>query len=131
VLAVAFEPFGPNQPTAQRGGRLLVLAGEIVFPDRPPDPVERVERLALGMQRLALTTREPPRFQDHLDLVLLVLFGDRWEAQNLPLLLAEDVTDEVVFMKPLLDDDNGAMPLVVEPAVESVVVPLIAALRLR
>ena len=63
--------------------------------------------------------------------MLLVLLGNCREAQDLPLLLAEDVTDEVVFVEPLHDDDDGAMPLVVEPAIESVVVPFIGGLPLR
>ena len=73
-----------------------MLVGEIVFTDRPPDTVEHLKRLAVGMQRLALTTCEASRFQDRLDPVLLVLFGDCREAQNFPLLLAEDVADQVV-----------------------------------
>jgi hypothetical protein len=53
------------------------------------------------MQRLALTTCEAPRSHDRLDPVLLVFFGDCREAQNFPLLRAEDVADEIVFMQPL------------------------------
>jgi hypothetical protein len=40
---------------------LLILAGEIVFADRPPDPVKGGERLALGMQGLALTSSKAIR----------------------------------------------------------------------
>src|SRR6516165_2315755 len=47
ALAVALEPFRLDQTTAQRGGRLLILAGEIVFADRAPDAVEHRERLAI------------------------------------------------------------------------------------
>src|ERR1700751_3984142 len=47
VLAVTLEPVGLDQPAAQRGRRLLVLAGEVVFADRPPDTVEHLERLAV------------------------------------------------------------------------------------
>jgi hypothetical protein len=38
---------------AQRGGGLLILAGEIVFADRPADAVKDVERLAIGVQGVA------------------------------------------------------------------------------
>ena len=75
---------------------MLVLAGEIVFTDRPPDTVEHLERLAVRVQGLAVTACEASGFQDHLDPVLLVLLGDCREAENFPLLLAEDVADEVV-----------------------------------
>ena len=46
-------------------------------------------------------------------------------------LLRQDVADEVVLVQPLHDDDDGAVPLVVEPAVEGVVVPLVGGLPLR
>ena len=87
---------------------MLILAGKVVFADRPPDTVEYFKRLAVGMQGLALTTCEAPRFQDRLDPVLLVLLGDGREAQNFPLLLAEDVADEIVFVQPaLMENRNG------------------------
>src|SRR5215471_14061999 len=41
------------------------------------------------------------------------------------------MADQIVFVQPLHDDDNGAMPLVVEPAVESVIEPFVGALPLR
>src|SRR3954453_17942281 len=37
ALAIALEPFRLDQTTAQRRGGLLILAGEIVFADRPAD----------------------------------------------------------------------------------------------
>jgi hypothetical protein len=48
----------------------------------------------------------------------------------LPRLLHEDMADKVVFVQPLHDDDNRAPALVVEPAVERVVIPLVASLPL-
>jgi hypothetical protein len=63
--------------------------------------------------------------------VLLIGFGDRRKAQEFPGLLAEDVADQVVFVQPLHDDDDGAMPLVVEPAVQGMIEPLIGGLPLR
>jgi hypothetical protein len=41
---------------------------------------------------------------------------------------AKDVADEVVLVQPLHDDDDGAVPLVVEPAVEDIEEPLVAGL---
>jgi len=61
----------------------------------------------------------------------LVGFGDRWEAHNLPWLLAEHVADEVVLVEPLHDDDDGATALVIEPAVEGMDEPLVAGLPQR
>jgi hypothetical protein len=37
---------------------LLVLVGEVVLADRPPDAVDSVERLAARVQGLALATPE-------------------------------------------------------------------------
>jgi hypothetical protein len=42
---------------------LLILAREVVFADRPPDTVEHFKRLAVGVQRLALTAPKPPHFE--------------------------------------------------------------------
>jgi hypothetical protein len=41
------------------------------------------------------------------------------------------VSDEVVLVQPLHDDDNGAVTLVVEPAIKGVIVPLVGGLSLR
>ena len=92
---------------------MLILTGEVVFTDRSTDAVEGVERLATGMQGLALTAGKASRFQDRLDLVSFICLGNRRKAQNLPGLLPKDVADEVVFVKPLHNDDNGTVPLVV------------------
>jgi hypothetical protein len=61
------EPFRLDQATAQRGGRLLILASEIVFAERPPDMLEGFERLALGVQSLALNAGEASRSPNRLD----------------------------------------------------------------
>ena len=131
VLAIALEPCRLDQAAAQRSRRLLILTGEIVFADCAPDASEGFERLAVGVQRLALTAGEAPRSPDRLDLVRFVSFGDRRKAQNLPVLLRQDVTDEVIFVQPLHDDDDGAALFIVLPAVEGVVVPLVGHLPLR
>jgi len=131
VRAVALEPFRLDQATAQGGRRLLILSGKVVFADCPPDVFQGFERLAIGVQGLALTPREASRSPNRLDLVRLLGFGNRRKAQNLPGLLREDVADEVVFVQPLHDDDDGAVPLVVEPAVEGMVVPIVGGLPLR
>ena len=45
---IALEPFRLDQAAAERGRGLLILAGEIVFADRPADVLEGGERLALA-----------------------------------------------------------------------------------
>jgi hypothetical protein len=131
VLAIALEPFGLDQAAAQRGGGLLILAGEVVFADGPPDAVEDFERLAAEVQSLALPAPKTSRPPDGLDLVHLVSFGDRRKAENLPGFLREDVADGIVFLQPLHDHNDGTTALVVLPAVESVIVPVVSGLSLR
>src|SRR5205823_970941 len=82
--------------------------------DHPPDMLEGVERLAIGMQDLALSAREGLRSADRLNLVHLVLLGDRRKAHDVPRFLREDVADEIVFVQPLHYDHNRAVALVGE-----------------
>src|SRR5277367_1065957 len=58
VRQVAPEPGRLDEAAAQRGGRLLVLAGKIVFADRAADMLEDGTRLALRVQRLAAAAGE-------------------------------------------------------------------------
>jgi hypothetical protein len=104
---------------------LLVLTGEIVFADRAADAIEGVERLALTMQGLALTSSKASRSPDRLDPVHLVGFRDRRKADHFPLLLREHVADEVVLVQALHDDHDCAAPLVVEPTVQRVGEPVV------
>jgi hypothetical protein len=45
--------------------------------------------------------------------------------------LLDDVADKVVLVQPLHDDDNRAAALVVEPAIEGVVEPVVGGFALR
>jgi hypothetical protein len=47
------------------------------------------------------------------------------------MLLREDVADEIVLVQPLHDDDNHAVALVIMPAVEGMVEPVVGAVSLR
>src|SRR5690242_17248684 len=94
------------------------------------DAVERVERLALGMQCFAAPAGESSRSQDCLDLVHLVLFGDCRKADDLPVLLRENMANEIVLVQPLHNNDNDAVTLVVEPAVEGVAEPIVGGIPL-
>jgi hypothetical protein len=61
-------------PPPNGAGDLLILSGEVVFADCPPDVLEGFERLAVGVQSLAPTARKASRSPDRLDPVYLVLF---------------------------------------------------------
>src|SRR5438132_2786836 len=120
-----------TRPPPRGAGDCLILASEIVLADRAADVREGGERLARGVQRLALLPGEALRSPDRLDLIHLVGFSDRWKAHHLPRLLPEHVADEVVLLLPLHDDDDGATAFVVEPTVESVEEPLIGGVSPR
>ena len=82
---------------------MLILSGEIVFAERLADMCEGLQLLTLGMQRFPLAAPEAARSPDRLDTMLLIGFGDRREAQDLPGLLCEDMADEIVLMQALHD----------------------------
>jgi hypothetical protein len=80
----------------------------MVFAERAAEHLKRGEGLAIGMQRFAAPADKTLRSPDRLDLVLLVFFGNRWKAHNLPPLLREHMADEIVFVQSLHNDDDGA-----------------------
>src|SRR5271166_1532152 len=122
---VMAEPNRLDETAAQWRGGLLVLAGEIVLPDRPADLLEHCRRLALGVQCLAPPTGKMPRSPYRLDRVGFVLLGDRREAHDLPIFLGQHVADEIVLVQPVHDQDDGTLLLVVQSAVEGMVEPLV------
>ena len=62
---------------------------------------------------------------------LLLGFGDGRKEELLPRLLRENMADHIVLVQPLHDYDDGAVPLVVLPAVEGVIVPFVSGISLR
>ena len=70
------------------------------------------------------------RPQHRVDHQRLVLLGDCREAHDLPRLLRQHVADEIVFVQPVHDEDDRARELVVQPAVEGVVEPVVRRLAL-
>ena len=108
VRRVIPEPHRLDEPTALRCRRLLVLAGEIVLADRAADLLEHGERLALGMQGLAMRPGDAAALQRRLDHVRLVVLGDRREAHDLPRLLRQHVAGEVI---PRVSPEGATTPL--------------------
>jgi hypothetical protein len=125
VRPVAPEPVRLDHAAAERRRRLLVLAGEVIFADRAPDPREYRQTLARRVQRLADPPRKHERPQQRLDPMRLVGLGDRRKSHHLPVLLHQHMAGEVVFVQPVHDQHDGTSRLVVEPAVEGVVVPFV------
>ena len=99
----------------------MVLRGEEQRAQLPPKAVQDLARFTLGVQYLADTAdidvarmrAEPVDFSLGLD------GGDR---QHLPIILAEDMADEVVLMQTLHDNDNGALDFIVEAGDEAAVI---------
>src|SRR5450755_581755 len=60
-----------------------------------------------------------------LNYVVFLLLGDCRKANDPPLALLHHVSDQVILMQALHDNDDAAGALVIESAVKSVVVPLI------
>jgi hypothetical protein len=100
------------------------------LPDRAADMVEGSERLTREVQGFAPAADEAFGSPDRLDVVRLVSFGDRRKGHNLPRLLAQHMADQIIFVQPLHDDDNGAVLFVVLPAVEGVIVPVVSGVPL-
>ena len=119
-----------NPRFCARTSRRVGLAGEIVFADGAADMPERRPRLALGVQCLAPPAGEILRPQHRIDDLGLVVLGDPRETHDLPRLLRQHVADEIAFVQPVHDQDDGARELVVQSAVEGVVVPVVRRLAL-
>ena len=83
------------------------------------------------MQRLTRFAHKdlPPKHR--LDPMQFVLFGNRRQAHDIPILLRHHVTGEIILVQPVHDQHDRPRELVVEPAVKRVVVPLVGRLALR
>ena len=87
--------------------------------------------LALGMQGLAGFAAKDLPSEHGLDPVHFVRLGNRRQAHDIPILLPEHVTGEVVLVQSVHDHHDRPRELVVEPAVKGMVVPLVRRLALR
>ena len=128
---VAFEPTRLDHAAAQWRRRLLVLAREIVCADGAAELREHLLWLALGMQDLTRLAAKGLPAEYGFDQVQLVVVGDRRQAHDLPILLRQHVAREVVLVQPVHDQHDRTRELVVELAVEGMVVPFIGRLPLR
>ena len=82
------------------------------------------------MQRLAAASGKMPRPQYRLDRPGLVLLGDCLEAHDLPIFLGQHMADQIILVRPVHDQHDRTLLLVVEPAVEGVVEPFVDRLPL-
>ena len=77
------------------------------------------------MQCLALTPCQEFWSPDRIDELCFVVLGDRWKAHDLPIFLGQHVAHQIVLVQSVHDQHDGTRELVVEPAVEGMVEPLI------
>ena len=110
---------------------MLILAGEIVFADHMAEVLEHRERLARRMQCLALSPGQEFRSPDRIHDLCLIVLGDRRKAHDLPIFLRQHVADQILLVQAVHDHHDGPRELVVKPAVESVVVPVVRGFPLR
>jgi len=106
------------------------LADEIVLADRAADKVEDGERLALGVQCLAVLPGKHELAQLIVERPDLVPFGNRREAHDVPILVRHHMAREIVLVQPVHDHDDRPGPGVVQPAVKGVVKPVVGRLPL-
>jgi len=106
------------------------LAGEIVLTDHAAELLQHLRRLALGVQGFTRSAAKDLPPEHRLDPVPLVLLGNRRQAHDLPLLLGQYMAGEVVLVPPVHDQHDRTRELVVQPAVEGVVVPFVGRLAL-
>ncbi len=92
--------------------------------------LEHRTRLTLRVQGLAAPAGEIQRPEEGVDQLALVVFGDCRELHDLPRLLRQHMADEIVFVQSVHDHHDGARQLIVQPAVEGMVVPLVRHLPL-
>ncbi len=118
----------PSRPT--RGLQRTTESEQTTRLDRAADMLEHGTRLALRVQCLAAPAGEIQRPEERVDQLALVVLGDCREPHDLPLLLRQHVAGEIVFVQPVHDEHDGARQLVVQPAVEGMVVPLVRHLAL-
>jgi hypothetical protein len=77
-----------RRPAGRRAGGL--------FANRPADLLQHRQRLAHGMQCVATAPVEAARAQYGVDDDAFILLGERRQAEDVPVFLAQHMTDQIV-----------------------------------
>ena len=88
IRGVGLKPAGFYHAAAKRGGRLLVLAGEIVFALGFADILQNFQGLAIRVQRFACPPPKPRETESRLNGISLVFFSDGGKPKYFPITLA-------------------------------------------
>src|SRR5579862_9523429 len=84
-----------------------------------------MQRLAGGMERFSNSALNRFDVEWTFDLVSFVPFRNGRQPEKSPFFLFKNMSDQVVFMQPLHNNDDAASALVIETAVQGVIKPLI------
>src|SRR5262249_32576983 len=93
--------------------------------DPPAHQVILLHGLSCRVERHARFPNERSRSVRGEVVNLLLLLGDRWERDNGPIVLGQNVADQVVLVESLHHNDDAACAFVVEPREQGVVVPVV------
>jgi len=125
-IVVALEPPRLDHASVEWGRCLLILAREVILANDLPMSIQDLEGLALRVKNipnssyvLYLLSQRSPIGKD------LFFFRNCGKTNHRPPLMFENMTDEIVLVKPLHDDNDAAGLLVVEPTQEGVIVPAV------
>src|SRR5579862_3485522 len=110
---VSLEPRRFHKSTAQRGGKLLVLARKIEWPKGFAKMVEYLEWLSLWMKSFASATLKASSSIGCLDHMSFVLLCNCGKPNYFPGLQAKNMTNQIVLVQSLHDQHNASVSLVV------------------
>ena len=123
--SVGFEPLDFHHASSEGRGLLLVLAGKVVLAYGAAEMFEEDQRFAFGMQSFARSAPNCASAIGRPDDMDLVFFCYGWKPDQIPVFLLQDVSHQIILMKPLHDNDDATRPFIIEPAVKCVVKPVI------
>ncbi len=104
---------------------MWVLPRKVVLPLSFANTIEDLKRLSVRVESFASTTRKAPRSIRCLDHVDLIFFGNCGEPDHFPRFQDEDMANKIVLMQPPHDQNDAPSSLVVQPAIEGVVEPIV------
>src|SRR5580704_18282906 len=128
--SIELKPLGFYHAAARRRRLLLVLSGDVVFSDGAAYMLEHRHGFALRVQGFAGGTVYGASAEEGTNNVGFLFFGDGWQSYMFPLLLLQDMADQIVLVQALHKNDDAAGALVIEPSVKGVIVPVVGRLAL-
>lgn len=110
---------------------MLVLPGKVVLAERPAYSLEHRQGFSLRMERFTDSASHRTGLIEGFDDVSFIFFRDGGKSHVLPVFLLQNVPNQIVLMQPLHNNKDAAGLLVIQSAIESVVIPLVHVITLR